>query len=385
MAESMAPFEETAHKYPDVPRFVILKLDLYRRGIVYSDRVMEERGQALPGPLILRDGTTVLQFPGDNQLEPYRIDFVDGRMGIFYGEEYVDDIEFSPDPEFYEKTTSRGTPMALVAYARPQRLDFLAHRFCHFWESGNQCKFCFWNTMFKSMTGLTGEVDPDPKDISETLKEALREPGRFSQITITGGADPRGDKPFDFETEHYIKVLQAIGENFSGRRFPSQLLPVALSRKQLKRIYDETGILSYCPDIEVWDKRLFSWICPGKEKAVGWDKWVRSMLDAVDIFGPGNVYTNFVAGCEMAEPHGFQTVDEALKSNFEGCEYLAKHGVAMMSLVWKPAAGSLFHKQKQPPLDYYVRLVKGLHDIRAAYGTAVTMGIAIYAGLIERA
>jgi hypothetical protein len=73
----------------------------------------------------------------------------------------------------------------------------------------------------------------------------------------------------------------------------------------------------------------------------------------------------------MAEPHGFKTVDEALKSNFDGCEFLAKRGVAMMSLVWRPARASLFRGQKQPPLDYYARLVKGLHDIRSAYGLKV--------------
>jgi hypothetical protein len=95
------------------------------------------------------------------------------------------------------------------------------------------------------------------------------------------------------------------------------------------------------------------------------------MLDAVEIFGPGKVYTNIVAGCEMAEPHGFKTEDEALKSNLEGCEYLAKRGVSMMSLVWVPVKGSAFKGQKQPSLDYYVRLVKGLRDIRVAYGLEV--------------
>ena len=95
------------------------------------------------------------------------------------------------------------------------------------------------------------------------------------------------------------------------------------------------------------------------------------MLDAVEIFGEGNVYTNIVAGCEMADPHGFKTVEDALKSNFEGCEYLAKHGVSMMSIVWKPVKGALLYGKKQPPLEYYVRLAQGLHDIRAAYGLEV--------------
>ena len=370
-------FKDIALRYPDFPRFIILKLDLYRRGIVCTDNILERMRKNVPLPLVLRDGSSVLSVlggvgvAGEYLLEPYKIDLLDGKVGIFDGEEFLDEADFSPDPQFYGKKTSRGTPMESIAQARPQRLDVWVYRFCHFWEGGNQCRFCAVNAMFKSGVESTGRVSLDPKDISETIKEALKEPGRFSQVTVTGGADPGEDQKFNSETQRYIEVLQVIGENFSGSRFPSQLLSCGLSKKQLKRIHSETGLLSYCPDIEVWDKERFAWICPGKEKFIGWDGYVRSMLDAVEIFGSGRVYTNIVAGCEMAEPHGFKTEDEALKSNLEGCEYLAKRGVSMMSLVWRPARASLFHRQKQPSLDYYVRLVKGLCDIRVAYGLEI--------------
>jgi hypothetical protein len=373
----MLAFEEVALKHPDVPKFIILKLDLYRRGIVCTDRVLGRMRKNVPTPVILRDGTTVfsllggLKAAGDYLLEPYRLDCVDGKVAVFDGNEFVDEVDISPDPDFYGKKTSRGTPMEAVASARPQRLDLWVYRSCDFWKGGNQCRFCAVNPMFKPGVEAMGRVSLHPDDIRETVKEALKEPGRLSQITVTGGANPGDDETFDSETERYIEVLQAVGDNFLGRRFPSQLLSCGLSKKQLTRIHGETGLLSYCPDIEVWDKERFSWICPGKEKFIGWDGYVGSMLDAVDIFGPGNVYTNVVAGCEMAEPHGFKTVDEALTSNFDGCEFLAKRGVAMMSLVFRPAKLSLFRGQKQPPLDYYARLVKGLHDIRAAYGLEV--------------
>jgi hypothetical protein len=365
-------FEEIVSKYPQVPRLIILKLDLYRAGIVLSESVVEKLGKKPPGPMILRDGTSVLTIVGKDQFEPYTIDLVDGKFGIFFKGAFIDEIDFTPDPEYYGMKTSRGIPMVSVANARPQRLDMWVHKSCGFWKEGKQCRFCSVNKIFQErIISQGGEISLHPKDVYETVKEALKEPGRLSQITLTGGADPGEDESFDAETNRYIETLQAVGENFSSRRFPSQLLSCGLSKKQLQRIYDETGLYSYCPDIEVWDKKLFSWICPGKEKYIGWDGYVRSMLDAVEIFGEGNVYTNIVAGCEMAEPHGFKTIDEALKSNFEGCEFLAKRGVSMMSLVWKPVKWSPFHGQKQPPLEYYVRLVKGLHDIRAAYGLEV--------------
>lgn len=192
----MLPFEEAVLKYPDIPKFIILKLDLYRRGIVYTNRIFKRMRKNAPMPLILRDGSSVLsvlgglEVAGHYLLEPYRIDLIDGNIGIFYGDEFIDEAEISPDPEFYGKKTSRGTPMEEVASARPQRLDIWAHRFCDFWKGGNQCKFCAVNNMFKPAIEATGKLSLDPADICETVKEALKEPGRLSQITVTGGADP---------------------------------------------------------------------------------------------------------------------------------------------------------------------------------------------------
>jgi hypothetical protein len=60
-----------------------------------------------------------------------------------------------------------------------------------------------------------------------------------------------------------------------------------------------------------------------------------------------------------------------LESNFEGCEFFAKHGISMLSIVWRPGVGSRFEGQKQPPLEYYVRLVAGLHEIKQTYGLTV--------------
>ncbi|MBI5376591.1 MAG: radical SAM protein [Candidatus Schekmanbacteria bacterium] len=365
-------YQEAVQKYPNFPRFIILKLDLYRRGTIYSDAVEKEYGE-FPGPMILRDGTSVVTAPAKktNKKDPYTVDFHNGSLGIFYHGEYVEEITFSPKPAFYGKKTSLGTPMEKIGMFRPQRLDIWPYRFCHYWKGGYQCKFCSINVIAKNRLKMEQGMELHPKDISETVAEALKEPGRFSIITLTGGADYEGAEPFDSELNRYIKVLQAIGENFSSKRFPSQLVCCAMTKKQLKRLYDETGILSYCPDIEVWDREKFAWICPGKDKYVGWDNWVKSMIDAVELFGPGNVCTNIVAGCEMAEPHGFKTEDEALNSTLDGAEFLAKNGVAMLALVWSPSRGSAFYGQKQPSLEYYLRLAQGLHDIRAAYGVRV--------------
>ena len=71
-------------------------------------------------------------------------------------------------------------------------------------------------------------------------------------------------------------------------------------------------------NFEVWGKELFKAVCPGKNKLVGWDEWVKRVVKSVDVFGEGNVNPNFVAGVEMAKPFGFTDVDAAVKSTSEG-------------------------------------------------------------------
>jgi hypothetical protein len=46
------------------------------------------------------------------------------------------------------------------------------------------------------------------------------------------------------------------------------------------------------------------------------------MVDAVDVFGETNVRPNFVSGVEMAKPHGFATVQEAVQSTSDGFDFM---------------------------------------------------------------
>jgi len=382
---------ELAAQYPDVPLFVILKMDVQRRGLRMTTAALDAvqgpeynygrsyvlygQGEAAPryapGPLLLRDGTSVLALADAGGRNPYTVDRIDDRFVLFDGDAYVDDVDFTSRPAYYGKRTRRGVPMESIASARPQRLDINPYRFCHFWEGGNQCKYCAYFTDVKAQERCAdGRVarEVDLEDVYDTVREALQEPGRFSQVMLTSGADYRGERTFDFEVDRHIATLQAIGRNFRTRRFASQLIGCAYDQTQLRRLHAETGLTAYCPDIEVWDARLFEWICPGKAKWPGRDGWIRSALDAVDIFGPGNVYTNAVAGVELARPHGFATEDEALASHVEGCEFFARHGIVYLSLVWIPWRGSQFANQAQPSLRFYVRLIRELRAIRKAHG-----------------
>jgi hypothetical protein len=104
---------------------------------------------------------------------------------------------------------------------------------------------------------------------------------------------------------------------------------------------------------------------------VGYDNWKQRLYDAVEVFGKGNVNTGIVGGVELAQPNGFKTEAEALKSTLEEAEELAQHGVSVINCVWNVGPNTIFKNQVPASLDYYIALSKGLNEIREAHGIDV--------------
>ena len=156
------------------------------------------------------------------------------------------------------------------------------------------------------------------------------------------------------EDDLYLRYVEAIRDKI-GNRWPISLQTAPKTKEVAKR-YREAGVTAHETNLEVWDKRLFNIICPGKTKHYGWDTWLKLMLDEVDIFGEGNVSSCFVEGVEMCQPWGFKTVDEAVKSSAEGFEYLMSHGVIPRPLEWAISGGSTLRDNVPPPLEYFVRI-----------------------------
>ncbi|XHR30434.1 MAG: radical SAM protein [Chthoniobacteraceae bacterium] len=383
--------DEVVQKYPDVPRLIATKIDVQRRGVFYTKEALKHVDESqhqlrgtyifgsrdaslspVPESLILRDGTTILADPTPLEQHPYSVDWIDGHFALRDGEAFIDEVDLWPQPAFYGKKTSRGTEMKYVLTARPQRLNVFTSSFCNFWANDKGCRYCDIVTHLKQQKkewGIPTRLHPD--DVEETLREALKEKGRFTNLCLTAGSDTRGDEVFDREVDYYIAILQAIGKVFKTKKFPSQLISSAFNERQLERLHAETGLTSYTSDLEVLNEKLFEWICPGKTEWIGYREWKRRLVAAVDIFGRGNVDTGIVGGVETAKPLGFASEDDALESTLTEAEDLAIKGVTTVYIVWVPRPGSAFHDQKAPSLEYFVRLARGLHQLRVRHGLRV--------------
>jgi hypothetical protein len=390
-------FHDAVRAYPYVPPMIILKIDMLRRGIVYTKNAVEhvdpqvymtnrryifnEDTGSTPVSLLLRDGTSVNIGGGEvenagniglqNGRTPYVIDYADGKFAITDEGEILEETDFWRKPEYYNKTTNNGLPMWQVVSARPQKLDISVNNLCHFWDKpGGGCKYCVAGGMYEKTKDIRSTI-LKADDVRETVAEAIRQEGGFSTIMFTGGSILSGQELFDDEVELYIELICAAGDNFNEGRFPSFLVGSAFSVKQLARIYTKTKLMSYTADIEVLNEECFNWICPGKAEFIGYKTWKERLYRAVDIFGKGNVSTGLVNGVEMAKPKGFASEKEALPAVFEEMDEITSHGVSLAAGVWGIGALSILKNQVNPSLDYYIQVFRESDRLHQKYGIPV--------------
>ena len=384
--EKELSIEEVFAKYPEIPKIVILKTDVHRRGYILSEKAQElfnkgdyqsqadtifgkkEGENKIPIGLVFRDGTSLVggYYTNYGIRDPYVIDDIDGKFFLTDNGNVYEEVEFWREPDFYRKKTSKGTPMGEVVNVRPQRLKVAISRVCHFWDKpGEGCKYCNVgiNGIDSVKHGIPDLFDYD--EVAEAVAEAVKQKGRYAMIMVTTGSILTGEKVFDDEVDEIIKAFEKIKPIFKTNDLKVQLIASAYDKEQLKRLKEATGIIGYTSDIEVMNKELFEWICPGKAAHVGYDEWKKRIFDAVEIFGEGNVNSGIVGGVELAQPNGFKTEEEALEKYLAEAEDFAKHGVSIAYIVW--GVCGIFHNQVVPSLDYYVALAKGLNEINIKY------------------
>ncbi|MFG0319019.1 MAG: radical SAM protein [Planctomycetota bacterium JB042] len=396
-----AGFLESAFdRHPDEPKEVLVKAHLLSVGQWFTDAALEATAGALVksyrlfsydlvpmSDLKRRESRRVPEWftilggpyglrPVNVQTtlsptSPYRVDVVDGRLALTLGGEVLSEVRFPRAPSYYDLELPDGTK-----YHEVIALGFFltAFRACQFVGADEECGFCDINHMMRQMNRsrdftLKAPVK-SPEDVAIVADAIEREAGGADArvaFLITGGSilETLNGKT---EEEFYADYVRALKDGHPNRHISLQTN--ALPKERLRRFRD-LGVDSHHANMEVWDPRLFEWICPGKAKRVGRDEWVRRLVDAVDLFGPGQVKPLFVGGIEMARPHGFATVDEAVASTTEGMEYLMSRGVVPRFNQWRrePYAWLVRdHEQPEVPLDYYARLMRNRYELWKANG-----------------
>lgn len=380
-------------RYADVHPNIVLKTDLVRLGIKVGPRASEQFQQLddiawkgyhmfsydredavvisnkVPMQLRLEDGCPV-QLETD-QKSRYMLDFADGEFFLSEnGEKIARNVYFPRKPRWYGMKLDDGTPMEAVAQGFGDGAIFIIfNNFCEMWNTKDDCRFCNINETLKDQRkgGEASIVRKTVDQICEVVATALAiDPLNRRQIIVSGGTIWKNYQGQN-ELEFYCSRLRAMKQRLGAA--PPLTLQVGAQSDENWKVIKDTGIVtSVEPNMEVWDKRLFEWIVPGKQRFVGRDEWIRRMIKAVDIFGEYMVNPNFVLGVEMAKPHGFTDVGEAVKSLASGWDFLMSHGVLPRHRFWFIEKGSALGDQEPPPLEYYIEAQRAYAEARQKHG-----------------
>jgi len=234
---------------------------------------------------------------------------------------------------------------------------------CEYFMQRKRCSFCAYGRFTARSEALgqkPGQVAPSAlalKRLGEVLQYAAQA-DEAKHVYITGGSVLGMEE----EVERYLPIVE------TARRAVGDTLRVtcgsgAVHREGARRLRD-AGADSCCFNLEVWDTASFEVVCPGKSTFVGRDKWIQSLVDAVDVFGFGNVASAFVAGVELLPPAPGMTPDAMLASISEGASFLMDRGIMpLYSPLW-PVEGTGYRHQDGLSPELYVQLEWDIFRLR---------------------
>lgn len=277
-----------------------------------------------------------------NSSSPYALIKEENQLFIVKDAQKLVKLQLVEPAKYQSKKTSDGTLMKTIAmggggleYGNGQ-ITIAYSNECALIEKGKDCLFCNINATKARFAEKECIQWKNPIQISETVKAAYEE--GFNHLTLTGGFIPERR-----EVEYYIDAAEKITDILGTATFNGTACigaPVDLS---VLEKYKEAGFDSVGLNMEVWNRHFFEAICPGKSEVCGgYDHWVDAIDYAIQVFGKGNVRSNFVAGLEPKE------------YLLEGIQTLAEKGVVATSFFpWIPNIGSKFEGHRTPTAEWH--------------------------------
>ena len=246
------------------------------------------------------------------------------------------------------------------------RISLLLFEGCYNWICGKQCKFCdlhpkkvsdkvckptlnnlykynnvdeWWNSqkdLFFQNTNLA---------LDKLLKNTML---KHKHLFIMAG------NLIDSKTvwKFLIEFVENLTRQFDLQDFDTitNVCPhdSIVSLKKLKKL----GIKQVQYNLEIANKDLFTSTCPGK---INYEEFVSKLYEAVNIFGKGNVRSNFVLG--------LQDYNELINE----CEKFAKKGIVTDYSVFQPKKNTPYSNLEAPEMKDVINFTKRLVKIYVKY------------------
>lgn len=236
-----------------------------------------------------------------------------------------------------------------------------------------RCSFCAYGAPDERTSHLgqeTGQVaipEATLLRMQETLSRAMAETD-IKHIYLVGGSLPDWRE----EGERFLQLAASV-QQVNKRSIPVTLGSGALPADMLEEFRSRQLVDAACFNLEVWSEDLFSKVCPGKNKFVGYNNWIESLQNAAEIFGRERAYSAMVAGIEL-EPEYGMNAEQATELAIAGAEDLCSKGVIpIYSLYWP--VGGRGHPEYLPRLKaFFENLNIAYHNIRRQHDLSIWDG-----------
>lgn len=397
-SEDMSILESLAEAHPLTPAAVRLKAALLFHGVDYDPCLGRAGEWAFPShmPITLLPGEPLhngqnkfytpqlIRFPDDTQARlrvkrESRFRIVDGDADrvftLLEDGKPVTSLTFEPKLPWAEALTHDGTPMRasglvqhgdmLVLNVAPGCEYFVVPKVGMAGKTDNMsCTFCLYGVPDPQRLDALGQKLYEaglPTQTLERVAEACHHPETHARhLYLVGGSM----LSMAAEGERYLQISRHLAEQGLTERYYVACGSGAIERGHMEQMKD-AGVRGACFNLEVWDPAQFARICPGKNATVGRDRWLASLEEAVDVFGPGNVMSAFVGGAELEGEGAFRSAEEALESNLAAAEYLIPRGIVpTWSIFWK-VTGKARGEESFYTLDLFLRLNEATAALRA--------------------
>jgi hypothetical protein len=251
--------------------------------------------RALPAravDLILSDDTRVavpVEAPSTVG-SPFALVADQGRIFVVEGNDVTADgrteVRAVPQPRFYERRTSRDTPMWRIATVEGNHVLVSLAGACGFSVRGAPCRFC--------VEGARSAADLDSiapvADVVEVVRAAFDE-GAAEFVYFNSGA-------FDAE-DGGIAALEPYIE--AVRKHFDTLVAVQVHPPRTDRWVDRAyaiGVDALSYNLEIFGAEALGRYCIGRQRYIGRERYLEALGYAARIFPGGTVWSELVAGLE---------------------------------------------------------------------------------------
>jgi hypothetical protein len=224
------------------------------------------------------------------------------------------DARLVPQPDFYQRRTSRGTPMWKLATVHGSFISVQPESACGYSLLGSPCSFCRHGSVESSSEPDRAEVDEVTEVVHAAFAEGVAEFVYFNAAyTDSDDAGIRRLEPFVRSVKAHVDTAVAV-----------QCHPPRTNAWIDQTYAMGVDALSY--NIEIHDADILEAHVPGRVRKIGRGRYYEALAHAATIFPSGTVWSNLALGVEPVE------------STLRGIDRLTEIGV--LPVLCAPRGGS---------------------------------------------